>query len=44
MVETVFAVLGKINCHISKFLVENVSSFVMMAKLREVHPKVNGDL
>ena len=44
MVETVFEVPGKINCHISKFLVETASSFVSMAKLREVHPRVNGDL
>ena len=44
MVETVFEVLGKINCHIPTLRVEKVSSFVSMAKLREVHPKVNGDL
>ena len=44
MVETVFEVLGKMNCHISKKMVEKVSSFVSMAKLREVHPKVIGDL
>ena len=44
MVETVFEVLGKMNCHISKKMVEKVSSFVSMAKLREVQPRVSGDL
>ena len=31
-------------CNFPKTRVENVYSFVSMSKLREVHPRVNGDL